>query len=192
MEGCWLKDGVPPPVEDGCCISGVKTGETVSVAIREPSQPAGDAGQKPVPADDEGAVPKPSAKQAAGPKERIPATGSGKRIFAGMNFAAVSPKGPEATPNARFLGIPSAREVGAGRKEITGMDFSAASPAAAVRSAPERVVQETPAAGTGTGLREIGRVHYSASPRSAAKNVRTGSATRKVSGVDITAVPPNR
>src|SRR3989304_4179912 len=42
LEGCWLKDGVPPPVEDPCCISGVKTGEIVSRITGEPGPPAGE------------------------------------------------------------------------------------------------------------------------------------------------------
>lgn len=192
MEGCWMKDAVPSPVADHCCVSGVKTGEAVSVVIREPTLMVEEPGKEPVLPPAEAAVLEPLARKPARPEERIPATGSGKRIFVGMNFAAAPPKGAEApTGSSLFLVPPSVREVGTGRREKTRMNFSAAPPVT-VRSALEPVVPEVPAAETGTGKREIRGVQYSASPKSEAGIDRTGTAMRKVSGVDITAVPPHR
>lgn len=192
MEGCWLKDSVPLPVADNCCVSGVKTGEAVTVAIREPFLAVKDLGKEPVLPPGETAVLEPPARKPAEPEEKIPATGSGKRIFAGMNFAAAPPKGAEApTGSPPILFHPSVREIGTGRRVKTGVNFSAAPPVT-VRPALEPLVPEVPAAETGTGKREIRGVQYSASPKSEAEIDRTGTAMRKVSGVDITAVPPHR
>ena len=181
MEGCWLKDDVPPPVEDGCCVSGMKTGEAVSHVVQKPVLPRVEA-------------PKPPKKPEP-PREKIPEIGSGKREAAGMNFAAAIPRTGDAgrvvLPAAP---APPAAETGAGRREAAGMDFSAAPFPATGRSVAWRGAAEAPA--TGTGRRGIGGVHYEASPSSGRKPVpgvqRTGAGTRKITGVDITAVPPQR
>ena len=181
MEGCWLKDDVPPPVEDGCCVSGVKTGEAVSRVVRKPVLPRLEA-------------PKPTKKPEP-PREKIPETGGGRREAAGMNFAGAPPR----TVDAGRVVLPAAAappeaETGAGRREAAGMDFSAAPFPATSRSVAWRAAGEAPA--TGTGRRGIGGAHYEASPPSGRRSVpgvqRTGAATRKITGVDITAVPPPR
>jgi hypothetical protein len=181
MEGCWLKDDVPPPVEDECCVSGVKTSEAVSRVVRKPVPPRSEA---PTPPE----KPEP-------PREKIPETGSGMRKAGGMNFAGAPPRTVDAgraVPAA--ASAPSETVTGAGRREAAGMDFSAAPLPAARRSVAWRAAGEAPA--TGTGRRGIGGVHYEASPPSGRRSVpgvqRTGAATRKVTGVDIKAVPPPR
>jgi len=181
IEGCWLKDDIPPPVEDGCCVSGVKTSEAVSRVVREPVLPRVEAPKPP---------PKPEP-----PREIIPETGSGRREAAGMNFAAATPRTGDAgrvvlpaTP------VPPVTDTGAGRREAPGMDFSAAPFPTTSRSVAGRAAVEAPA--TGTGRRGSDGVHYEASPPSGRRPVpgepRTGAATRKVTGVDITAIPPPR
>ena len=181
MEGCWLKDDVPPPVEDGCCVSGVKTGEVVPRVVQKPVLPRAEA-------------PKPP-KKAEPPREKIPETGSGRREAAGMNFAAALPR----TVDAERIVLPAATallavETGAGRREAAGMNFSGAPFPATSRPVAWRAAAESPS--TGTGRREIGGVRYEASPPSGGSTVpggqKTGAAMRKITGVDITAVPPSR
>ena len=181
MEGCWMKDDVPPPVEDGCCVSGVKTSEAVSRVVRKPVPPPRE-------------VPKPTEKPEP-PQEKIPETGSGRREAAGMNFSGAHPR----TGNAERAVLPATpapleAETGTGRREVAGMDFSAALFPATSRPVAFRAAAEAPA--TGTGRREIGGIHYEASPSFGRRSVpavpRTGAATRKINWVDITAVPPPR
>jgi hypothetical protein len=181
MEGCWLKDDIPPPVEDGCCVSGVKTSEALSLVVRKPVAPRREE-------------PKPLEKPEP-PPEKIPETGSGRREAAGMNFSGA----PHGTMKAGRAVLPAAPApskagTGAGRREVAGMDFSTAPFPATSRSVAWRAVGEAPA--TGTGRRGIEGVHYEASPPSVRSSVpgvqRTGAATRKITGVDITAVPPPR
>jgi hypothetical protein len=181
MEGCWLKDDVPPPVRDECCVSGVKTSEAVSRVVRKPVPPRREA---PIPPE----KPEP-------PREKIPETGTGRREAAGMNFAGAPPRAVDAERAVLAAApAPPNTETGAGRREVAGMDFSAAPFPATSRSVAWRAAGEAPA--TGTGRRGIGGVHYEASPPTARRSVsggqRTGAATRKVTGVDITAVPPPR
>jgi hypothetical protein len=196
IEGCWLKDAVTPPVPDGCCVSGVKTGETVSRLQREPVFfPRGTEASPSHPMEQE-VVPESSDEEPEIREEKVPETGSGERRVAGLNFTA--------TPPAKIgegvrIGIPDAISppaayVGAGRRETKGMDFAAVPPKIAVVRIPEPVNAETPE--TGTGRRDIQGVTYTAAPSSGRKSLsegrRTGSVMRKVTGVDITAVPPQR
>ena len=181
MEGCWLKDDVPPSVEDGCCVSGVKTGEADSRVVRKPVLPRVEP-------------PKPPKKPEP-PREKIPETGSGRREAAGMNFAAAIPRTGDAESVVLPVApAPPAAETRAGRRKAAGMDYSAAPFPATSRSVAWRPAGEAPA--TGTGRRGIGGVHYEAFPPSGRRPVpgiqRTGAATRKITGVDITAVPPPR
>src|SRR4030042_2314675 len=102
MRGGWLKDDAPPPVEDGCCVSGMKTGEAVSHVVQKPVLPRVEA-------------PKPPKKPAP-PREKIPEIGSGKREAAGMNFAAAIPRTGEAGRGGLpARPAPPAAETGAGR-----------------------------------------------------------------------------
>src|SRR3990172_5496537 len=132
------------------------------------------------------------------PIEIIPVTGSGKRDVAGMNFTAAPPKAAEVA-RIGLPGIPfPAADAGTGRKEVKGLDFASAPPSTTVRavSRPVPAAAAAEAPGTGRGRRDIGGVHYTAAPASGTKPVPgdpvTGSATRKITGVDITAVPPQR
>jgi hypothetical protein len=115
-----------------------------------------------------------------------------------MNFTAAPPKAAEAA-RIGLPGIPfPAADAGTGRKEVKGLDFASAPPSttgrAVSRPVPAATAAEAP--GTGRGRRDIGGVHYTAAPPSGTKPVPgdpvTGSATRKITGVDITAVPPQR
>jgi hypothetical protein len=190
-----LKDGVPPPVEDPCCVSGVKTGEIVSRITGEPAPPAGETAGLPAGPTEQTLTPGLSGGKSEIPIEKVPVTGSGKRDVAGMNFAAAPPKAAEAVriglPGTPF---PAAAVAGTGRKEVKGLDFAAAPPSTTARVVSRPVPAEAPA--TGRGRREIGGVQYTAAPPSGTKPVPgdpvTGSATRKITGVDITAVPPQR
>jgi len=91
-------------------------------------------------------------------------------------------------------GFQVAVETGAGRREAAGMNFSGAPFPATSRPVAWRAAAESPS--TGTGRREIGGVRYEASPPSGGSTVpggqKTGAAMRKITGVDITAVPPSR
>jgi hypothetical protein len=195
IEGCWLKDAVTPPVTNGCCVSGVKTGETVSRFLREPVVlPRGtDASTT------QGVAPKPSYEEPEIREEKVPETGSGERRVAGLNFAATP---PGRIPEEERIGIPAADSppaayVGAGRRETKGMDFAAVPPETAAVRIPEPVSAESPETPeTGTGRRDLRGVTYAVSPSSGRKSFsevrRTGSVIRKVTGVDITAIPPQR
>jgi len=198
LEGCWLKDGVPPRVEDPCCISGVKTGEVVSRITGEPAPPAGETAGLPAGPTEQTLTPGTPGGKPEIPIEIIPVTGSGKRDVAGMNFTAAPPKAAEVA-RIGLPGIPfPAADAGTGRKEVKGLDFASAPPSTTVRavSRPVPAAAAAEAPGTGRGRRDIGGVHYTAAPPSGTKPVPgdpvTGSATRKITGVDITAVPPQR
>lgn len=197
MEGCWLKDGVPPPVEDGCCVSGVKTDETVSLLLREPVLLPRETEKPPSGPEKEEVAPKPATEEPEIREERAPETGSGMRRVAGLDFAVASPKA--AKPERKGISgaiSPSPDDVGAGRRETRGLVFTAAPPVATARRVPvpEPVTVGTKA--TGTGKKEIRGVTYTASPTSGRKpfdkSQRTGAVTRRITGVDITAVPPQR
>jgi hypothetical protein len=158
--------------------------------------PPGDLTEPPV-------APEPIPVKPELPEERIPVTGSGNRTVAGLDFAAV----PPGMANAASLS-PSAAEAGtggAGKRVIAGMDFTAAPPGA-IPPATTRVISgPVPVTIPGTGRRNIRGVSYRALPMSGKKPVsgtrgtkpvaatrRIRSATRKVTGVDIRAVPPER
>jgi hypothetical protein len=193
IEGCWLKDAVNPPVTNGCCVSGVKTDETVSRFLREPVVSPGGTETRPM---EQEVAPKPPGEKPEIREEKVPETGSGERRVAGLNFAATP---PERIQEGERIGIPPAISppadyVGAGRRETKGMDFAAVPPETAAVRIPEPVNAETPETPeTGTGRRNIQGVTYAAASSSGRKSLsegrRTGSATRNVTGVDITAIP---
>jgi hypothetical protein len=209
IEGCWLKSGVPLPVEDGCCVSGVKTEETVSRVVRIPVFPAGGRVKPPDDSAEPSAAPEPMPAKPEKPEipelleERIPVSGSGNRTVTGLDFTAVPPEMAKAASDSPPVAIsPSAAEAGtggAGRRWFVGMDFSAAPsapPSATTRRTSESVTVTIP----GTGRRNIRGIDYRALPLSVKKPLsvtkpeamtrRIRSATRKVTGVDIRAVPP--
>lgn len=175
MEGCWLKDDVPPPVENGCCVSGVKTGETVSRAVREPPPlPPGGAAIPPRAEPQPPAAPGPGG--GGGQPVLSPLTGSGRRDSNGLRFAAVPQEKERLKP------------AGAGRRVARSVDF--------VGRPRGRAVTERaggPAA-TRTGTRRIRDVRYRALPDVGAmekgRAPATGSGRRRISGVDVSALPP--
>jgi hypothetical protein len=195
MEGCWLKDDVPPPVEDGCCVSGVKTSEAVSRVVRKPVLPRGESPKPPTGPDSQAEAPKPLEIKPEQPREEIPETGRGRREATGMHFSAAPPrtdgKAMGVLPAAPAL---PAAETGAGRRRASGMDFSAAPFPTAGRLEAAHGSKDAPA--TWVGRREIGGVHYEVSPPSIGRPVTagsmTGAGTRKITGVEIKAIPPPR
>ena len=202
IEGCWLKDAVTPPVTNGCCVSGVKTGDTVSRFLREPVVLPGGTKSPPTRPMEEGVGPESSGEEPEIREGKVPETGSGERRVAGLNFAATP---PEWNPERERVGIPAAISppaayVGAGRKETKGVDFAVVPPETAAVRNPEPVTAESPeipdAPETGTGRRNIQGVTFAAVPSSGRKSLsdgrRTRSMVRNVTGVDITAVPPQR
>jgi len=193
LEGCWLKNGVPPPVEDGCCVSGVKSDETVSRFVREPVLPPRRTDTPPEGAKQEASVRKPPPAETEVQEEKVPATGSGKRAVEGMNYDATIPESAIAERNTVPVAVPpSVPVVGTGRKEVKGMDFAAADPATSGRMERAAIAE---GASRG-GRRDIRGVTYAASPSSVRKSIaerrREAAATRSVTGVDIKAVPPQR
>jgi hypothetical protein len=131
--------------------------------------------------------------------EKVPETGSGNRIVAGLDFAPVPPGMANTASDSPPVAIsPSAAEAGtggAGRRWFVGMDFTAA-PAARPSATTRGISGSVPVTIPGAGRRNIRGVNYQASPISVVKPVagtrRIRSATRKVTGVDIRAVPPER
>jgi len=189
LEGCWLKNGAPPPVEDGCCVSGVKSDETVSRFLREPVLPPRVTETPPDGAKQEASVPKPPPVETEVQKEEAPATGAGKRIVWKINFDAALPGSSIAGKRMVPVAVPpSVPVVGTGRKEVKGMDFSAAERATTGR-------MDLPAiAASRSGRRNIRGVTYAASPerKTVQERRREGAGTRNVTGVDIKAAPPRR
>lgn len=191
IEGCWLKDGVPPAVQDNCCISGVKTGETVSRFLSDTAIPVSPTSGTPtVPPEEEAAlVPARRVRKV----ESVPETGSGKRMIGGMHYASVPPAIAESAASA-FSPAASApaAEAGTGRRRAEGMHYSAVPPPPGTAGrGPESEGAAVPVAFT--GKRTIPGLHYSALPpkgKSVSGNLSTGSARKRVGGVDITAVPP--
>ena len=192
LEGCWMKNGVPPPVEDGCCVSGVKSEETVSRFVREPVLPPRVPDMSPDGAIQEETVPKPPPVETEERKEEVPSTGAGKRVVEKMDFDAVLPE--RVVPEKHEVPVkvpvavpPPVPVLGTGRKEAKGIDFSASEPATATRT-------EVPAAASRNGRRDILGVTFAASPvrKAVADRRREGSAIRNVTGVDIKAAPARR
>lgn len=179
-EGCWLKNGIPPPVADGCCVSGVKTEEAFARILRETPVLSTEVAI-PDRAPDPSIVLAAPHEENGGDKERVLGTDAGIRIASTLRFAAIPP------------GSARTAESGAGRTMATGMDFAAVPPSA---SSPDAA----PLAGakfrhTGNGLRKIAGVRYTATPPSGTRltlDVSPGAATRTVSGADMAAVPPQR
>ena len=189
-EGCWLKDDVPPPVDDGCCVSGVKTPDAVSRYLRE-SAPAPRRPETPETVPPERmSVPALSSGEPDAGKERVPETGSGKRVVAGIAMEAAPPRIPERAGD----GIPFAHDMGTGRREISGIRYAAEERPPEPRAVPEP--RDPEPTETGTGRKEIRDVVYSALPSSGiqepADGDQTGAALRKITGVDITAIPQQR
>ncbi len=201
LEGCWLKNGVPPPVEDGCCVSGVKSDETLVRFLREPVLAPRMTDTLPDGPKQEDSVPKPPPVETEVQGENVPATGSGKRAVEKMNYSAALPGSamaerktvPVVVPSSVPVPVsPSVPVVGTGRREVVGMDFAGADPATARRM--EGAATATTAGASRSGRRDIRGVTYAASPSSGRKLVaehrREGAATRNVTGVNIKAVPP--
>jgi hypothetical protein len=196
IEGCWLKDTVTPPVTDGCCVSGVKTRETVSRFLREPVVFPRETEASPTLPMEQEVIPESSGEEPEIREEKIPETGAGERRVAGLNFAATP---PERVTEGERIGIPAAislpaASIGSGRRETEGMDFAAVPPETSAVRIPEPVKAEIPE--TGTGRRDVRGVTYAAAPSSGRKSLSEGRGTRSVrrniKGVDITAVPPQR
>jgi hypothetical protein len=189
LEGCWMKNGVPPPVEDGCCVSGVKSDETVSRFVREPVLPPRITETPTDGAKQEAPVPKPPPVETEVRKEEVPATGAGKRVVWKINFDAALPGSATAEKHTGPIPVPpSVPVVGTGRKEVKGLNFSAADPATSGR-------MDLPAiAASRGGRRNIRGVTYAASPgrKTVPERRREGAGTRNVTGVDIKATPPRR
>lgn len=196
MEGCWLKDAVPPAVEDGCCVSGVKTGETVSHLMRETVIPPAQTDRPPTGPKETEAAPEPAPVEPERTAVRLPETGSGKRGTGGMNYASAPPAIGESAGSGFSSAVsPPSAEMGAGRRGTAGMHFSANPPSSGPPGrTPESADERFP--GAATGRRASPGLHYTASPptgrEAGAEILTTGSATRRVGGVDITAVPPQR
>lgn len=181
LMGCWLKNGIPPPVADGCCVSGVKTEEAVAGILRKPpviSEEAISPDRAPEP---------PIAHEVHpggndGVKETILGTSSGMRVAAELRFTAIPPAAA------------STFEVGVGRKMAEGMDFTAETQSASSPGSASVAGTKFPL--TGRGLRNIEGIRYTATapagkqPSSDAPLPRV--VTRTVSGVDLAAVPPRR
>lgn len=189
MEGCWLKNGVPLPVEDGCCVSGVKTEETISLLVQEAMLPGGKAEMTPIGPLELEEPPGPLPEEPAVETESMPVTGSGRRDFAGMNFASAPVRIEESAGNVLSgQGFPSVADTGTGRRAAAGVRFFATPPSSgSVGPGPEA---------TGTGRKGNPQGHYLALPQSgkkpAPKVLPTGSAKRTIGGVEITGVPPKR
>lgn len=180
IEGCWLKDDIPPPVADGCCVSGVKTDETVSgILSRRFASPEVPPAAPVLPPEPEIAPETPAGEPGRG-SDDIPATGSGIRIAAKVRFTA--------NPPAAAGPI----EAGKGKRRARGLRFVAVPPSAR-SSGPA-----SPAGGQsrlrGMGLRKIEGVRYTAiapsGTHSRSDAPLPGGAKRSVRGVDIAAVPP--
>ncbi|HBX42706.1 MAG TPA: hypothetical protein DEH27_02355 [Deltaproteobacteria bacterium] len=192
-EGCWLKDDVPPAVEDGCCVSGVKTPDTVSRFRKESALPPRMAEPPPDAKKEQLSVPGFPPGEPDFRAEEVPEKGTGKRVVAGFSIGAVPPgmeeSGSDGIPAALS---PYAHDIRVGRREATGVHF-AATPGK-TRSIPDPRNAETQA--TGAGKREVREVLYTVSPsigmQGASEEIRTGTAMRKITGVDITAIPPKR
>ncbi len=191
-EGCWLKDDVPPAVENGCCVSGVKTPDTVSRFRRESALPPR-MGPPPDASGEQVSVPGFSPGKPDIEAEQVPEKGTGKRVVAGVSIGA-APPGMREPPSG---GIPAAHspyahDTSVGRREAKGVNF-AATPVK-TRSAPDPRTAETQA--TGAGKREVREVLYTVSPsigvQGVSEEIRTGTAMRKITGVDIKAIPPLR
>jgi hypothetical protein len=179
LEGCWLKNGIPPPVADGCCVSGVKTEEAVAGILRKPPVISEEA-VAPDLAPEPAIAPEAPRGGNGGEKEVVLGTGSGRRFAAELRFSAIPPASA-GTFNA-----------GAGKIMAEGMDFSAVpqsdfSPGSAS-------VAEAKFPFTGRGLRKVAGVRYTATAPAGTHPSSDvplpGGATRTVSGVDIAAVPP--
>ena len=189
LEGCWMKNGVPPPVEDGCCVSGVKSDQTVSRLMREPVLPPRVTETTPDIAKKEAPIPKPPPEKTEAQKEKVPATGAGKRVVWKIDFDAALSGSTNAAKHTGPIAVPPPKPVvGTGRKEVRGMNFSAAYPETAGRI-------EIPAiTASRSGRRDIRGVAYAASPERSTvpEHKREGAGTRNVTGVDIKAIPPRR
>jgi len=189
LEGCWMKNSVPPPVEDGCCVSGVKSDETVSRFVREPVLLPRVTETPPDVAKQEAPAPKPPPVETESQKEEVPSTGAGKRVVWKINFDAVLPGSAIAEKHTGTIAVPpSVPVVGTGRKEVKGIDFSAADPATAGRMDLPAIVASR------SGRRNIRGVTYAASPgkKTVPERRREGAGTRNVTGVDIKATPPRQ
>lgn len=195
IEGCWLKDAVSAPVRDACCVSGVKTGETVSRYLQEPATlPKEEVPAAPTQARTD--VPGSMNREPEPVEEKEPETGSGERRRVGLDFSAIPPgKVAGQTGNGNSLAIaPPPADVGTGRRRSEGLNFSAVPPGTTAVPGAEPAPRGS--RDTGSGRRGIRGVIYAAAPPSGRLSFpdgpRAGSVVREINGVDIKAVPPER
>jgi len=192
-EGCWLKDDVPPAVVDGCCVSGVKTPDTVSRFRRESATPPRMAEPHRGAPEEQVSDPEGQPGEPVNREEGDPETGSGKRVVAWGSIDAVPPGNPESGSDGIPAALsPFAQDMGVGRREATGGNYAASPVATRSDADPGNTVKRA----TGAGMREVREVLYTVSPSSdrqgAAEETRIGTAMRKITGVDIRAIPPQR
>lgn len=195
IEGCWLKDAVSAPVRDACCVSGVKTGETVSRYLQEPvTVPKEEVPAPPSQARTD--VPGSVDREPEPVEEKEPETGSGERRRAGLDFSATPPgqvSGKTGNGKNRAIAPPPA-DVGTGRRRTEGLNFAAVPPGTTAVPVPEPVFRGS--RDTGAGRRGVRGVIYAAAPPSGGMSFRdgprAGSVVREINGVDITAIPPER
>lgn len=178
-EGCWLKNGIPAPIADGCCVSGVKAEEALAGILRKPPVISEEA-VFPDPAPEPAIAPEAPRRGSDGATEKLPVTGSGRRIAADLRYSAIRP--PAASTFA----------TGAGRRVAKRMDFTAV-PLSESSSGSKSVAGAKLPFG-GSGLRKVAGARYTATaPAGTHPDTEVplpGAATRTVSGVNISAVPP--
>jgi hypothetical protein len=181
LEGCWLKNGIPPPVADRCCVSGVKTEEAVAGTLRKPPVISEEA-VSPDRAVEPAIAPEAHPGGYDGEKEYVLETGSGMLVSSELRFSAIPPAAA-----GTFA-------AGAGRKMAEGMDFTAVPQSASSPGSASVAGAKFPI--TGRGLRMVAGVRYTATAPAGTHPSSDvplpGGATRTVSGVDIGAVPPRR
>ena len=179
LEGCWLKDGIPPPVADECCVSGVKSGETVAAIPERRIALPGGTGVEAAPEPE--IVPEPPPGEPGDGGVERPATGSGLRVASRTPLSAVPPS------------MPGPLKTGAGKRTAGGLSFAAAPPS--VRSSAPAIAGAGGRRRGGT-LRRVAGVRYRAAapaaPTPTTVGRAPGGATRTVRGVEIKAMPPGR
>ena len=181
LMGCWLKNGIPPPIANGCCVSGVKTEEAVAGILRNP----------PV-ISEEAISPDRAPEPAIAPEVLREGNDRGKEKILGMR------SGISVAADLRFTAIPPAAastfKAGVGRIMAEGMDYTAVQRSASAPGSASVVGAILPL--TGKGLRKVEGIRYKATAPAGMHPSSVvplqGGATRTVSGVDMVAVPPRR
>ncbi len=192
IEGCWLKDAVAAPVSNACCVSGVKTGETVSRYLQKPVTMPRKVEVPQTPPQAHMNLPGQVDAESEAVEENEPETGSGERRLARLDFSVIPPgQVSDNTREGNRATVAPPADVGTGRRRAKGMDFAAMPPGTTMQ------VSEPAPGGrrdTGAARRGIRGVLYVAVPPSGGMfntdDMRFESMIRKVTGVDLTAVPP--